>query len=131
MTMTDDELLDEFERGALKSFPHREHVRVAYLLLQRDGFDEGSRNMSEGILTMAIAAGFENKFHVTRTIAWLHVVQAAMLSGGDAADSQDFVDQHPDLLDRDRLSQHYSPEALKSLAARRAFVEPDREPFQP
>jgi len=37
--MNDLDLVTAFERGTLTAFPHRDHVRVAWILLEREGFD--------------------------------------------------------------------------------------------
>jgi hypothetical protein len=48
-----------------------------------------------------------------------------MHDGPEARTSDDFVDQHPHILDKRLMGAHYSPVALHSPAARVEFVEPD------
>lgn len=117
-------LVADFENGTLSSFSHRDHVRVAWILLEREGYDGAVRTMTRGIRDLALAIGDVTKYHETRTIAWLRLVDAAR-GGRRHPTSQDFVDDHPELLERDALSAYYSDALLLSPGARTAFQEPD------
>ncbi|MCA0217641.1 MAG: hypothetical protein LCH43_09830 [Actinobacteria bacterium] len=125
--MNDLDLVTAFERGTLTSFPHREHVRVAWILLERDGYDRAVAAMTGGIRRMAIAAGLLSKYHETRTTAWMRLINDARTELFSS--SSDFVDHRPALLRPDRLNDHYSAGRLASDEARTAFVEPDLTPL--
>ncbi len=126
-TLDDDALLAGFTAGRLRAFSHDDHVRVAWLLCTRADAD-GLDAMVAGIRALAAAAGLERKFHATRTVAWYALVAAAA-TRTPAADSTEFLAQHPDLRDRAALDRYYSPERLRSTAARTAFVAPDLAPL--
>ena len=125
--MNDLDLVTAFERGTLTAFPHREHVRVAWILLERDGYDRGVAAMTGGIRRMAMAAGLLSKYHETRTIAWMRLINDARTEPFET--SSDFVDHRPALLRPDRLDDHYSAGRLASDEARTSFVEADLTPL--
>jgi hypothetical protein len=125
--MDDLDLVIAFERGTLTTFPHRDHIRVAWILLEREGYDGGVIAMTGGIRRMALAAGLLSKYHETRTIAWMRLIDAARTEAFTT--SSDFVDHRPALLRSDRLDDHYTAGRLASAEARTAFVEPDLAPL--
>jgi len=125
--MNDLDLVTAFERGTITAFPHREHVRVAWILLERDGYDRGVAAMTGGIRRMAMAAGLLSKYHETRTIAWMRLINDARTEPFET--SSDFVDHRPALLRPDRLDDHYSAGRLASDEARTSFVEADLTPL--
>jgi hypothetical protein len=125
--MNDLDLVTAFERGTLTAFPHREHVRVAWILLERDGYDRAVAAMTGGIRGMAMAAGLLSKYHETRTIAWMRLINDARTEPFET--SSDFVDHRPALLRPDRLDDHCSAGRLASDEARTSFVEPDLTPL--
>lgn len=127
--MNDTELLERFLAGTLDSFPHRDHVRVAFVLLGSNGFDEATRVLSERIRAMAAAGGDPTKFHVTRSEAWMHLIGSARARDSTASGSEEFLQRHPELLRSGLLDDYYSADLLRSDAARSGFVEPDLAPL--
>jgi len=123
----DDRLVTAFHRGTLTSFPHRDHVRVAWILLEQFGSDGALEAMRSGIRSMAIAAGLLAKYHETRTVAWMRVIDAARTHPFTLSD--EFVNAHPELLRAQLLDDFYSAEILRSDTARAVFTEPDRAPL--
>jgi hypothetical protein len=125
--MSDDELLRAFEECAIpaSNFHHREHLRMTWLYLRRDGLAAGGHNMADGIRRLSRSHGHADRYHETITRFWIHVVFLGMHEGPEASTSDDFVDQHPHILDKHLMGAHYSTAALHSHAARTDFVEPD------
>jgi hypothetical protein len=123
--MKDSELLQCFLAGELDAFPHRDHVRTAYLLLQNHGLEETTSILSDRIKAMAAAGGDPDKFHVTRTVAWMRLVDLTRVDAPATATSDEFLRMHPQLLQSDLLDTYYSGELLRSPDARARFVEPD------
>jgi hypothetical protein len=121
----DDDLLASFEAGTLETFPHESHLRVIYLLIQRDGLDAAVTSMSARIKEWARSSGRPEAFHVTRTVAWARLVAAA----GDSGGSLEFLARHPELTRRDLLDDYYSAGRLATAEARTTFVEPDLAPL--
>ena len=127
--MRDTELLDQFERTTLPTdqFHHRQHVRVAWLYVQRCGMPDAITAFSAALRRFAIAKGATNLFHVTITWAYVLLInerQAACRAAGwesFAAANPDLLSWKPSILD-----DYYTNEALWSERARHTFVMPDR-----
>ena len=99
--MTDDELVDGFETGALapERFGHREHLRLAWCYLTRFGREEAERRLLAGLRAFAARAGKPEKFDAALTSAWVEVLADA----GARLESPAFdvlIAARPDLLDR-------------------------------
>src|SRR5471032_2646114 len=118
MGMTDEELLSAFESGTLTGgdFPHESHVRVTWLLVQRDGRVAAYDRVAAGIRDIARRGGSPGAFHETITRAWFELIAAAPA-----------LEVHPELFDRGLLSRFYSTEAL--TGGREQWVEPDLAPL--
>ena len=126
--MSDDDFLRAFETGTLpkEEFTHGAHVRLAWICLRRDGFEDGGARVVAGIQAFARLHGATGLYHETVTRAWLTLISAADTAGAPSFDA--FLAAHPELRGR-VLDRHYQPETLASDAARRRFVPPDREPL--
>ena len=118
--------LERFVRGeiAAASFPHREHVRMAFEMLRRHDFAETVLHFSRALRSMAQQAGKPQAFHQTLTIAFLSLI-AERLEDGSWEDFGAFARDNPDLLDKGALTRWYRPERLASERARRTFVLPE------
>ena len=73
----DVSFIEAFESGALPNsgFHHRDHVRLTWLYLRRDGPDLGAEHVLDGIRRFASAHGAAHLFHVTLTRFWIRLVQ--------------------------------------------------------
>lgn len=121
--------LERFVRGEVDvaSFPHREHVRMAFEMLRRHDFAETVWHFSRTLRAMASRAGKPQAFHQTITIAFLALVAEGMERSG-AADFASFADACPEILEKTALARWYRPERLASDIARRSFVLPEPAP---
>jgi hypothetical protein len=121
--------LTRFVRGeiAAASFPHREHVRMAFEMLRRHDFAETVLHFSRALRSMAQRAGKPEAFHQTVTIAFLSLI-AERLEGGQWDDFAAFARHNPDLLEKGMLVRWYRPERLASAQARRTFLLPEPAP---
>jgi hypothetical protein len=127
--MGDDELLRLFERGTLPcgAFRHRDHVRVAWLLLRGQPFEEAALRFVVAIKRLAATSGAPMKYHQTITWAYLALIDERLAATGAAELSfACFLEQNPDLVDREHsaLARLYDRQLLESELARRAFVLP-------
>jgi len=122
--MTDDTFLASFEAASLRSFDHRDHLRVAFAYARRGGVEHAVARAREGLRRFTSAHGQGERYHDTLTTAWARVVGHHALQARDD-DFDAFLAAHPRLLERDLLSAHYSRERLFSPAARAGFVAPD------
>lgn len=120
----DDELLERFAANTLPQFPHEEHLHVVFVHAARTPGGDSLAFVRDGIRRMAAANGAPEKYHETRTAAWVQLVAAARR--GFTGTFDEFLVANPQLVRRDLLADHYSDELLNSAAARTEFVPPDR-----
>lgn len=123
--MNDAQFLNVFEKGELNGFSHADHIRMAWLYLRRDGWEEGYANIQAGLKHFTLAHGVPEKYHETITRFWATLVHHAIEHQPDISDFTEFTETFPILLDKEAMLQHYSNEVLWSVSARQAWVEPD------
>jgi hypothetical protein len=121
---TEEELL-ALEAGAVdpSAFPHPEHVRFAYAMLERYPFGEAVTRFSRGLKLLATKAGRPEVYHETITVAFLALI------GERRARTQyenwsEFKANNSDLFDKRCLEKWYGAEQLASDLARRTFCLP-------
>ena len=119
----DDQLLARFATNTLPAFPHEEHLHVVFVKSGTAGEDETLAFIREGIIAMAVANGKPEAYHDTRTVAWTRLIVAKR--SGFTGTFDEFLDEHPELIRRDLLSDYYSTDVLNSDVARATFLEPD------
>lgn len=97
--MTDDAFVTAIESCTLpeREFTHRNHVRLAWLYLQRYEAAEADRRIITTIRTYATSVGAAKKFSEPLTLTWMRRVEAAMAQT-PAADFDAFLAAQPDLL---------------------------------
>ena len=76
-------VLADFEAGRIDParFPHREHVRVSYELLERHSFPEALLHLARGLRRLAAKAGRPEVYHETITAAFLALIAERRLNG--------------------------------------------------
>lgn len=128
---TDEEFLAAFEDLTLpkEEFSHRQHVRLAWICLGRDRFDEASRRVVQGIQRFAAHHGATGLYHETITQAWLRLVADGRRRQPGAASFEAFLAANPQLSGKGALEPYYEPATLMSDEARARFVAPDRAPL--
>jgi len=130
MTTKDEEFIRQFEACALPagSFHHRDHVKLAWLYLQRHSLLETLQKLSEGIKRFAAAHGKNDLYHETITWAYVFLIHERMKRAGGKQSWEEFSAANPDLLNWQTsiLKSLYREETLRSELARRVFVLPDR-----
>jgi hypothetical protein len=123
--MRTEVLIQALESAQLppSEFSHRNHVHVAWYYLQRRPLPEAARHFSLVLKTYVQRIGAQDKFHLTLTHAFMHLISARMRPGEDW---NTFARRNPELFNcaRSLIAVHYSPEALEQGRAK--FVEPDR-----
>ncbi|HEY5951285.1 MAG TPA: hypothetical protein VIV40_37590 [Kofleriaceae bacterium] len=134
--MLPDELDDNALYAAFTSasldraqFHHREHVRVAFVCLQRTAdLAAAASEFRRSLRQLTVALGVERIYHETLTWAYLIMIQQRMAAADPAfATSFDLIAAHPDLLDHHggALAKHYDVAAITaSPLARSCFVLP-------
>jgi hypothetical protein len=128
-SLTNEELLRQFTDTSLPTelFDHRQHVRTAWLHIQRDGMPRAIDSFSDNLIRFANAKGAHGLFHVTITWAYLLLIHERQQQCR-AADWESFATHNPDLLTwkPSILDRYYTSDLLWSDRARRGFVMPDR-----
>jgi hypothetical protein len=128
--LDDDALVAAFDTAGFApgSFHHRDHVRVAWVLLERATLMETLARFTAGLRRMAAAAGKPEVYHETITCAYVILVQERRAPAG-TEDWPAFVARHPELLAWKPSvleTRYYREETLWSDRARASFVLPDR-----
>lgn len=134
ITQDDQAFKDQVEacQFPLAQFDHRAHLRLAYVyLVQSTSADAAVQLMRETLTGLLKTAGIDpsSKYHETLTEAWILAVHHFMNKTESASSADDFIEQHPIMLDSKIMLSHYSAEVLFSQEARRAFVEPNLDPI--
>lgn len=130
--MTDQDLIDRFERQALTGaqFHHRDHVRLAWLYLRRYSVLDALERFAGGLRELARRHNVANRYHATITWALFLLIHERMERGGPDTTWDAFAASNPDLLEwgggANILNVYYRPETIESDLARRIFLLPDK-----
>jgi hypothetical protein len=127
--MNDTQFLQQFESATLSSFPHADHIRMAWLYLRRDGWDEGYTQIQAGLKHFATVLGVADKYHETITRFWALLIQHCIEDQPDIEDFTAFIKAYPILLDQTAMNRHYSDAVLWGTDARQMWVIPDLIPM--
>ena len=127
--MNDDAFLAAFESGTLDpaGFRHRDHVRLAWICLDRESLPRALERVTSGLRRFTARHGASAKFHATVTSAWVLLVHDRRARLEEDHDWPTFEAAWPELFARRPriLERYYRPETLASELARRTFVMPD------
>jgi hypothetical protein len=121
--MNDQEFVAALEDCSLapEQFSHREHVRVAFLYLERLPFGAAIDRMRATLQCYTAFLGRSDKYHETLTVAFMCLVNAHR-QRGSYRDWREFARRNPELFDSRLLRQYYDPATLASPLARTTFV---------
>jgi hypothetical protein len=119
--------LEALETGTLDpgKFPHQEHVRLAYGMLERYPFGEAVVRFSRGLKLLAAKAGRPDIYHETITVAFLAIIGERRARSLTRSWTE-FKEHNGDLLEKGCLERWYDAEQLGSDLARRTFCLPVR-----
>lgn len=125
----DAEFIRQFEACTLPAefFHHQDHVKLAWLYLQRYSLLETVQKFSEGLKRFATAHGKTSLYHETITWAYVFLIHERIKRGEREQSWEDFAAANPDLLgwQTSILKSLYREETLQSELARQIFVLPD------
>jgi len=128
--MNDSEWMEAFERCTLAndSFHHADHVRMAFLYLQKYAPLEALRRFSSALARFAAAHGKPNLYHETITWAFLLLIRERIARSDSQQTWAEFSAANADLLrwDDNVLKKYYRPETLASELAKSVFLFPDK-----
>ncbi|MGB7331845.1 MAG: hypothetical protein WBD25_10680 [Terriglobales bacterium] len=129
MNMTGDELIAQFESGAIaaENFHHADHVRLAFEYLCRYTALEALEKFSAALQRFATAQGKAQLYHETITWAYLLLIRERIARAGGASTWEEFAERNSDLLvwKGGVLATLYRQETLDSELARQTFILPD------
>src|SRR5687768_9095564 len=103
--MQDQAFLAQFENCSLPKaeFNHRNHLRLAWLYLNKLPFEIALQAVIFSIRRYATSQGAGHIFHETLTRLWIHLVHQAMRQ--PSSDFESFITLHPQLLDKNLIFQ--------------------------
>lgn len=129
MAVNDEEFLAAFFGGEFgaDAFRHRDHLRLAWLMIRRFGLEEGGDRVAAGIKRFAAAHGVADRYHETITRFWLRLVDHAVQVRPEIEEFDRFLEAFPLLLDGSLPRTHWSEEPLER--GRGAWREPDLAPL--
>jgi len=118
----DDEFLEAFHscRLGTSEFRHADHLRLAWLHLEREPFDIALECVRGGIQTFAKYHNLSGLYHETVTTAWMH-----LLATHDETSFHEFLTANESFLNSNLLHRFWTPEILASREARSHWVPPD------
>ena len=131
MTTDDAEFLARFETGAIANadFRHRDHLRMAWLYVRRDGRVGGTARIRAGLRHFAAVHGVAHAYHETLTGFWARLMAHVVEVFPDDARFEDALARYAGFEDRRLAYRHWSSELLDGSRARREWVEPDLLPL--
>lgn len=121
--LSDGDFLHRFTAGELRAdgFRHGDHLRFAWLTLERLPFDLAEESIAQSLRTfLRRISGSNAQFHATHTHGWVRVL-AAMPERSFA----NVLSVHASELQSNGLTQFWSADLLSSPAARAAVVGTD------
>jgi hypothetical protein len=128
--MDDDEFLRTFLRGwpTGERFGHHDHLRIAWLVLERHGSEMAAEIVGRRLRAMAVAKGVAPLYNETMTRFWIRLIAHVRdeLSSGTIDEA---IAKAPFLLDKSLPQKHWSRTAMFGPDARLQWVEPDLVPL--
>ena len=128
--MRDSRWMEAFESCTLPndSFHHRDHVKMAFLYLQKYKPLEALSHFSSALARFAAAHGKPNVYNETITWAFLLLIRERLARSSSQQTWSEFSATNADLLRRDDkiLEKYYRPETLTSELAKSVFLFPDK-----
>jgi hypothetical protein len=130
--LSDLEFSTAFKNATLNSklFNHEAHPRLAWIYINRDGFDDAITHVCSQIINYATSLGAADKYNETVTVAAVKAVYHFYLKS-KSDNFRDFIEEFPRLKTnfKDLLAQHYGIDIFNSDVAKCSFLEPDLLPF--
>lgn len=133
--MNDEDFLRCFQDRSLplEQWNHRAHLKVAYLLLLGNSFEEALEKIRSGIRAFNAAHGIQDTptggYHETMTCTWLQLVFTTLRQFGPAEDADIFFNTQSQLSGKRVPLLFYSRDLIMSAEAKHGFVPPDLAPL--
>ena len=128
MTHSDAEFMRSVESCELESLSHRDHIRLAWLTLQRAPLLATIESLRHQFAAFAKSKGKPMVYHETITWAFTLIINERIERGQGGDDWREFIALNPDLAaGKSILDTYYDAATLDSQLARRTFILPRRE----
>jgi hypothetical protein len=129
--MTDAEFLRAFLKGwpPEERFGHREHLRLAFLVIDRHGPELAAEIVGDGLKRMAAAQNQSVLYNETMTRFWVRLIAHVRDANGPFESIDQAIDAVPMLLEKELPFRHWSRALMFSSEARAQWVEPDLLPM--
>jgi hypothetical protein len=128
--MRDDEWIEQFESCSLAngSFHHADHVKMAFLYLQKFPPLEALSRFSSALARFAAANGKPELYNETITWAFLLLIRERIARTNHMLLWAEFAASNEDLLswNDNILKKYYHPQTLSSSLAKTTFLFPDK-----
>ncbi len=124
--MSDGDFLRAFQGREIPTsqFHHGDHLRLAWLLLERLPFDDALDSIRKGLQNFAARTGNPAHYNETVTQGWMR-----LLAAQEAKTFAEALADYPE--EGNPLHLFWQPETLKTEAARTSWVPPDVAPLPP
>ena len=121
--LSDEEFLEAFHSCRLltSEFHHADHLRLAWLHLEREPIETALAHVRAGIQKFAAHYGAAHLYHETLTTAWVR-----LLATHHENSFAEFLRENEAQLSSGLLHRFWSPEVLAGKDARAQWVAPDR-----
>ena len=128
--MDGSEFLRKFLRGWPRDerFRHYDHLRAAWLVIERHGAAPATEIVGERLKGMAVARGVAPLYNETMTRFWIRFIAHVRETTG-ATTIDEAIEKVPMLLDKNLALRHWSRTSLFGPDARTRWVEPDLVPL--
>jgi len=129
--MDDDEFLRVFFQGwpPDQRFGHHEHLRLAWLVIDRHGPELAAEIVGDGIRGMAVAQGKAALYNETMTRFWVRLITHVRDAKGPLNGVDDAIEHAPFLMDKSLPQRHWSRTLMFGPEGRTGWVEPDLLPL--
>jgi hypothetical protein len=121
--LSDENFLEAFHSCRLlnSEFHHADHLRLAWLHLQREPLEAALDSVRAGIQKFAAHHGAAQLYHETITTAWVR-----LLATHHEKSFAEFLRENDARLSGGLLHRFWTPEVLAGQEARERWVAPDR-----
>ena len=128
--MDDDEFLRAFLKGwpAGEKFHHYDHLRIAWLVIDRHGPEPAAEIVGSRLKAMAIAQGVAPLYNETMTRFWIRLL-AHVRDATGARNIDEAIQKVPMLAGKNLAQRHWSRTLMFGPEARATWVEPDLVPL--
>ena|SRR5215467_1948688 len=128
--MDDNEFVRAFLGGwpIAEPFHHYDHLRIAWIVIDRHGPELAAEVVGERLKAMAVARGVAALYNETMTRFWIRLIAHVREATGATTIDQ-AIEKMPMLLDKNLAQRHWSRTLMFGPEARASWVEPDLRPL--